>query len=119
MNVIFTLKVPAEGIEEKTAIRNVNDRNDFSFVDAAGCACHVQIFENGIIFVRKAQDHMLELHAHGQKYVMICSPEGNFRIEMKVVEFIFNNDILVMRYQIDKDDREIEIRYLQELKEAQ
>lgn len=87
------------------------DRNHFSYIDQNNDEVKVDIYEDGIILLKKAKDYFLTLSLRNDSYALIESNEGKVEIDAKVVEFSKNNDILVMRYLIDDVNKEIVINY--------
>ena len=111
VNAKVSLSNPKEGYFDEVLVEDIKDRNFFSYLDNENSQCEVCIYEDGIILFRQSDDHLLELHLRTSSYAKITSPEGILKIEVKIIDFTINSDILVMRYLINDEDRIIEIRY--------
>ena len=111
VNAKVSLDNPSQAYFEEVDIRDIADRNCFSYLDNENVRCQMSVFDDGICFVREAEDHALKLSLRDEKYALISSEEGNIKIDLKVVDFQINSDILVMRYLIDDEERTIRIQY--------
>lgn len=96
---------------DKVDIQNIENRHSFDYLDNAGDACHVSIFDDGLNLTKKSKDHKLNLNLRRDCFAEIETAEGVIKLDAKVVDFNENNDILVMRYLIDNIEREIRIIY--------
>lgn len=90
---------------------DVVDRNHFNYVDKDGLYCKVDIYETGICLFRKGDNYSLNLDLNEGRFAEISTAEGVLKLNAKVVDFSENNDILVMRYIIEGNEREIRIIY--------
>lgn len=92
-------------------IEKPNNLRCFKYVDSYNCDCQMHIFDNELSFLRKSTDHELQLHFGKTNYAKIISNEGEISIDIKLVDFIVNDDIVVVRYIIENEEREIKIDY--------
>lgn len=97
-------------VEENKAL-NIENRHCFQYIDKENNLCEMCTYDNGICFFKQYNDHLLELHLREHNYAKLTTEEGEIKIDVKVVDFNENNDILVMRYVIDEEEREIRIIY--------
>jgi len=95
----------------KTEVNNVLNRHCFQYIDSDGNMCEMCTYPEGICFFKQYEDHMLELHLRKNNYAKITTAEGEIKLDAKVVDFNENNDILVMRYVIDSEQRQIRVIY--------
>ena len=109
ISVILT-DINAGSIDE-VVVEKPESKRCFSYVDNQGCNCEMCIYDKGICFFRESEDHLLELHLRQNNYAKIISQEGEVKFAIKVVDFMANNDILVMRYIIEDQEREIKVIY--------
>jgi len=92
-------------------IDNIENKNCFTYTDEDKNNVEICVFEDGLCVFKETSDYLLELHLRNDPYVKITSSEGILKINAKVVEFCRNNDILVMRYLVEGQDKKIEIFY--------
>ena len=112
MNASITLTVKNDNYKDTVIVKNIKNKDSFSYVDNENMKCHVDIFDDGLNLYRENNEYKLELHLRKESYAKIINDQGELKINTKVVDFNRNNDILVMRYIIELDDeRFIEIRY--------
>ena len=111
VNAKVSLDNPSQSYFDEVEIRNISDRNHFSYLDNDKVPCEMHIFDDGLSFLRKTEDHVLQLNLRDEKFALVSSEEGNIKIDIKVVDFQINSDILVMRYLIDDEERTIRIQY--------
>lgn len=111
MNALVTLKNPAQNYYEETAVEDIGNRACFSYTDKHGVQCEICIYDDGICMFRQTNEYLIELHLLDQPYAKITSAEGIIRIDVKVLDFSINSDILIMIYLIDDEERIIEIKY--------
>ena len=111
MEISVTLKNLNENIEDIVIVKDYEDKNCFTYVDNDGYNCEMCIYNDGICFFRECDDHLLELHLKKDAYAKITSVEGILKLDIKNVDFYRNGDILVVHYQVDEQDRQIEIKY--------
>ena len=111
MKVSVTLIDPYQKSEDTVVIDDVDNRNCFTYVDNQNCNCEFCIYEEGLCFFRQAEDHLLELHLRDENYAKIITEEGILKFDVKVVDFNLNDDILVMRYIVNDEEKIITIRY--------
>lgn len=111
VNAIVSLFNPSQNYVDIVDIHNIPDRKHFFYRDNDEAECEMSVFDDGICLYRKAADHSLELHLRSDKYARISSEEGIIKIDVKVVDFQNNSDILVMRYLIDDEERTIKLEY--------
>ena len=111
VNAIVSLLNPLQNYVDIVDIHNIPDRKHFFYHDNDEAECEMSVFDDGICLYRKAADHSLELHLRSDNYARISSEEGIIKIDVKVVDFQNNSDILVMRYLIDDEERTIKLEY--------
>ena len=111
MHAIVSLSVPENGLEDKTVVENVADRDHLIYVDSDNARCEIVIDAQGLCMVRGCHDHTLRLNLKEDAYAEVVTAEGNLRIEAKVIDFETNNDILVMQYIINDVTRILKIKY--------
>lgn len=99
------------GLVEKVNIDDIDNKQCFSYTDNESNNCEFCIYDNGLCFFKEYEDHVLELHLRGKNYAKIITSEGIVKIDVKVVDFLLNDDIVVMRYIIDDVERKIELNY--------
>ena len=96
---------------DEVLVEKPQSKRCFSYIDNEKCNCEMCIYDEGICFFRESEDHLLELNLRKNKYAKITSQEGEIKLDAKVVDFIQNDDILVMRYIIEDQEREIRVIY--------
>lgn len=96
---------------DKVDIENVENRHNFSYIDNQDDMCEMSIFDDGLCLFKKTKDHELKLNLRTESFAEIVTAEGVIKLDAKVVDFNENNDILVMRYLIEENEREIRIEY--------
>jgi hypothetical protein len=111
MNAEVSLSNPSAGYFDVVTIENIEDKNCFSYADNEGFLCEMCVYEDGLILFRQGKDHLLELHLKEEKYAKITSAEGSCKLDVKVVDFMIDSDILVLHYLIDDEERIIKIKY--------
>lgn len=109
----INLKVYDENklILEDINIKSIEDKNHFSYIDDNNSICKIDIFNDGISIIKQATGYKLELVLRKISSCNITTKEGCLNLDAKVVDFIVNNDILVMHYSIDEQLRKIQISY--------
>lgn len=112
MDATICLRNPSDDYIDEVLVKNIENKNCFSYVDNNNDACEMIVFEDGICFFKQSEDHLLELNLRGNNYAKITTEEGNLKFDVKVVDFKSNNDILVMHYIVNDEARIIEIKYL-------
>ena len=111
MNVSIILDNLTASSREETIVENVENRRCFTYVDPHSVLCEICIYDDGLCLFRQDDDHILELHLREPAHARIITEEGILKIDVKVVDFYFIDDILVMHYLIDDEMREIRIQY--------
>lgn len=96
---------------DESIAKNIENRDDFSYVDGHLNHCRVIILDKGLILFEKACNHSLELKLGYENCAKIITNEGVIEISLKIVDFMKNDDILVMRYQIEDETYELKIIY--------
>ena len=114
MNAAVILSDLLSGTQDEVIIEGIEDRRCFTYTDNQKCNCEFCIYEEGLCFFRQAPDHLLELHLRDKNYARITTEEGILNFDIKVVDFHFNNDILVMHYIVNDEEKRITIKYYQE-----
>ena len=105
------MKNPNTAYHDEVHIKDIADKNSFSYVDNQNVRCRINIYDDGLCLLRKTNEYELELDLRDQKYAKISSKEGIVKFDVKVLDFTINSDILIMRYLIDDEERIIEIKY--------
>lgn len=111
MKVQIKLDSPSDRIVDIVNVENVTNINNFAYLDNENNKCHISIYDEGLVLLKQCKEYYLDLHLLDPCYALIKTKEGNLKFDTKVVDFSKNNDILVMRYIIDTDERSIVIRY--------
>lgn len=111
MKAKVSLSNPASGYFDEVLVEDISDRNCFSYTDNEGSLCEMCIYDDGLCFFRQDEDHLLELHLKSNLYAKITSAEGIVRFDVKVVDFSADDDILVMHYLVNDEERIIKIKY--------
>ena len=111
MNALVTLKIPGKDYYEETVVSDIEDRSCFSYTDSQGVQCEICVYDEGICMFRQTNDYLIELHLLDNQYAKITSAEGIIKIDIKVLDFSINSDILIMIYLIEDEERIIEIKY--------
>ena len=111
VNAKVSLSNPGSGYFDEVIVEDIADRNCFSYTDNENFLCEICVYEDGLCLFRQGEDHLLELHLKSGHYAKITTAEGIFKIEVKVLEFQLNSDILVIRYLIEDEERIISINY--------
>lgn len=93
-------------------VENIEDRNYFSYIDSDGGFNQVEVFEDGLMIVRKAKDHVTKLNFGKDSFVEVISKEGTLTFFIKVVEIYKNFDIISIDYRVNEDDKKIIIKYI-------
>ena len=96
---------------ENVKLSSIEDKNHFSYIDDNNGLCDVSIFDDGLYIEKKNSDYKLELCLRNKSSCKISTVEGIIELDTKVVDFLANNDILVMHYLIDEQLRKIEINF--------
>lgn len=99
------------GYKDTVIVNDVSNKCCFNYIDNEKNNCELCIYDKGLCLFKECEDHMLELHLHKHNYAKITTAEGVIKLDAKVVDFLVNDDILVMRYIIDDVERKIEINY--------
>ena len=109
MTVEITLLNINTGETNTVVVENVENSKCFSYIDNESNNCEMHIYDNGLYLLRKCADHTLELSLMNEPFCKVISNEGEIKFDAKIIDFCVNNDILVMRYKIDDEEREIKI----------
>lgn len=112
MQAIITLTSVSDRTYDQVIVEEIKDKGDFCYLDNQNCECHLKADKNSFRYYREDVDHALSINVDGKNnYIKIVSPEGEFEIQIKVIDFIFDNDILDMRYLIENEERQFRIKY--------
>lgn len=111
MTVDIVLKDKSAGLVDRVHVDCIADRKHFKYLDNENCQCNIDVYDDGICLYKQSKEYSLLLSLKGKGYAKIISAEGEIEIEAKVVDFIENDDILVVHYIIDDIEREIQIIY--------
>ena len=111
MEISITLKDPSSNYIDTVVVNNIKNKDDFTYLDNENNVCNIRVYEDGLTLDKKGKDYNLYLCLMGEPYAQIQTCEGIVKFNTKVVDFLKNDDILVMHYSIDSDTREITIRY--------
>ena len=98
-------------IVETNIVEYVDNKDDFTYVDDNDAVCRIKVFSDGLLIRKSAFEYELELSLRNEAYTKVVTTEGEIQLDTKVVDFIQNDDILVMRYLIDNEKKEIKINY--------
>ena len=101
----------SEGYLDTVVVDDATNKRCFSYTDNEKNNCELCVYDDGICLFKECEDHILELHLHKNNYAKITTAEGVIKLDAKVVDFLLNDDILVMRYIIDEVERKIEVKY--------
>lgn len=88
MTINVVLKDLSTGFKDIVEVKDVKDRQCFEYIDNSGNNCKMQTYENGICFLRKCPDYILELYLKDEKYAKIISPDGEIKLDAKVVDLV-------------------------------
>ncbi len=111
MNAQIVLFDPKSGHEEISTSERLVSAEQISYTDAMGVVSLIDVFDDGITIERKALDHVLKMCLREEKYVEIGTEEGILRFDAKVIDFERNNDILVMHYIVNDEERVLKVIY--------
>lgn len=100
-----------DGYKDTVVVEDVDNKNCFSYVDNENNNCELCVYDSGLCLFKECEDHLLELHLHNSNYAKITTKEGVIKLDAKVVDFLANDDIVVMRYIIEDVERQIEVLY--------
>ena len=89
--------------------RNEEDPSHFTYWDDEDHFHEVFIDEGGMTLFRHDDDHLTELFFRERSYVRVTGEEGTFQFDAKVLAFERNDDILLLRYLIDDEEKVLEI----------
>jgi len=105
------LTSPSDKYKSIVNIDTIDNKDCFSYEDEDKNHVEMCVFEDGLCVFKQTNDYLLELHLKKDAYVKITSQEGIVKINAKVVEFYRNNDILVMHYLVEEQEKKIEVIY--------
>ena len=111
MKAVISLSNLNDGYFEEVGVYDIEDQNHFTYFDNEKKSCRISIYDDGICFFKQNNDYLLELHLKDEAYVKIISDEGILKFDAKVVDFHKNNDILVMHYLVNEEERIIKIKF--------
>ncbi len=111
VNIRVSLTNKTDAYYDEVIVTYVEDRSAFSYIDNQGNPWRIEVSDQGIVLHKEAEDHLLELSLNGDNYAMITTAEGKGKINVKVLDFVNDSDILVIRYLISDEERKIEIKY--------
>lgn len=92
-------------------IDSITDENDFSYLDDDHNQIRIRVYFDGLVLNKKTKEYELNLYLKKEGYAEIINCEGLMKFNAKVVEFYRNNDILVMHYLLEGQDKIIKIYY--------
>lgn len=93
-------------------IDGFDNKDNLEYEDGNGNKCKLSIFDDGLVLNEICDDHSLELNLRKSlSLAKIVSAYGEMQIDVKVVDFLKKNDILVMRYIVNEQEREIRVIY--------
>ena len=101
----------SDGYIDEVIVENIDNKQCFTYIDNQMNNCEICIYDDGICLFRQCKDHLLELHLKDSAYAKITTEQGIVRIDIKVVDFHSNSDILLVHYLIDDEERAIEVKY--------
>lgn len=111
VNVKVSLSNKISGYHDELIVADIEDPDHFSYLDNDGSLCEIEISPKGLRLFKSSHDHLLNLYLDGDNYAEIITGEGKLRIDVKVLDFTFDSDILVIRYLIEDEERVIELRF--------
>lgn len=111
MTVDIILTEISSGNKDEVLVQNIDNKHSFIYADNNDDICEINIFERGLCLNKKSKEYLLELNLNGENYAKITTAEGEIKLDAKVVDFIQNDDILVVRYIIGDEMREIRLIY--------
>ena len=111
MTASIVLNNLSDGYTEEVIVENIENQRCFTYTDNDSNSCEMCIYDDGLCFFKQSEDYLLELHLKESAYAKITSVEGIFKLNVKVVDFNYKGDILVVRYFIEDEERVIEIKY--------
>lgn len=111
MGALLKLSNLNDGFVDEVKIDEIENRNCFTYLDNDGSNCEICIYEDGLCLFKQTSDHLLELHLKDNTYAKVTTSEGIIKFDAKVIDFHVNNDILVMHYLVNEEERIIEINY--------
>lgn len=94
-----------------TNITNIENKDNFSYFDDEKNYINIKTFDDGITLNKKAKDYELELNLRKDGFVKIINCEGIMNFDIKVVDFILNNDNMLVRYLVEGQEKKLEIKY--------
>ena len=111
MSIKVRLICENEHYYDEVIIDDYINKYSFEYLDNDNYKCKMFINDKGLILNRISDDHQLELHLMDDAYALITSSLGELKFDIKIVDFNFNNDILVIRYLLEDVDRVIEVEF--------
>ena len=111
MTISVILTDFSNNLADEVIIENPESKRCFSYTDNQKCNCEMCIYDGSLCFFRETEDYLLELNLNENNYAKIVSQEGEIKLDVKVVDFIQNDDILVVRYIVSDEEREIKVLY--------
>lgn len=111
MAASVTLSNPSDNYQDTVIVDDIENKRCFTYTDNEGAICEMCIYDDGLCLFRQLNDYQLELHLDGNNYAKITTIEGSIKFDVKVVDFSSNNDILVMRYIVNDEEKMITINY--------
>ena len=112
----ITLSDTGTGSADISYARGIENKEHFFYTDAYDGQVEVFLDKDGITMFRQGEDHLTELYHHASSYIRVTGEEGEIRFDIKVLAFIFNDDILSMRYLIEDDEKVLEIQFIRSSK---
>ena len=100
-----------EDKEYVSEVKIIEKENSFSYLDYENNLVKIDIFYDGLVLKKKSKDYELNLNLRSECFIEIINCEGIMKFSAKVVEFYRNNDILVMHYLLEGQDKNIKIYY--------
>ena len=99
---------------ETINVDNIKDMNNIDYIDSYGANNSIVINNDEITINRVSDSHKTHLFISDNKdsYIIIDGDEGNIKIDIKVLAFERNNDIILLAYLIGEEERKIVIKYL-------
>lgn len=94
-----------------TNIEDIENKGNFSYFDDEKNYINIKTFDDGIILNKKAKDYELVLNLRRDGFVKIANCEGIMNFDVKVVDFILNNDNMLMHYLVEGQEKKLEIKY--------
>ena len=90
----------------------LDNKHSFEYKDNSNNLCKINVLKDGLQLDEECSDHSLKLYlTKSSSYALVCTEQGDIKLNAKIVDFLIKNDILVMRYIVEENEREIKVIY--------